>query len=202
MLPEIWISKLDIVFVGTCIANTSDELGFYYLGPNNQFWSLLEYTKISTQRVVTKVERQALKDAYVTGRLTDELKTMFFQKKQDELLKQRIGLTDLNRRIVVSSDDDSKAYPTRRDIDLFVGKVKKLKPRSLAFVTSLDIFEECFKPLFQPATRNRGRQLFRIDETEVWLLGSTSGRAGNQEAREEVFEELARFLITLRGSHE
>ncbi len=43
MLKEILIQNLRVVFVGTTVAEISDELGFYYLTPKNRFWEMLEY---------------------------------------------------------------------------------------------------------------------------------------------------------------
>ena len=58
MLPEILARNLRVLFVGTTVAETSNELGFYYLGPNNRFWGLLEYAGITPVSVVTPQERR------------------------------------------------------------------------------------------------------------------------------------------------
>ena len=110
-----------------------------------------------------------------------------------------IGLTDLNRRLVVSNDEDPKARPTQGDIQQFVKKVEKLKPKALGFVTSLDIFEDSFKPLYPEATKTRGEQAFKIHESHVWLLGSTSGRVKDADAREDVFDQFASFVSDLES---
>jgi G:T/U-mismatch repair DNA glycosylase len=131
MLPEIWAQNLSVVFVGTTVAETSDQLGFYYLGPNNRFWFLLEYADITPTSLVSPSERKVLVNAQKGGVLNDTYKQLFFEKKERELLKRRIGLTDLNRRRVVSNDDDPAAEPTKDDVLEFVRKVKKTDLRSL-----------------------------------------------------------------------
>src|SRR5258706_12159165 len=134
MLPEILISNLNVVFVGTSVAEVSDELGFYYLGPKNRFWDLLVYANITPSLVISASDRKALVDARHSGVLDDRYKQFFFEKKEGTLLNQRIGLTDLNRRVVVSKDDDPAGVPTEEDIRKFVKKVEKFRPKLLAFV--------------------------------------------------------------------
>lgn len=191
MLPEILISNLRVVFVGTTVAEVSDELGFYYLGPKNRFWEMLAFANIMPSLVISPSDRKALVDAQYSGVLDDRYKQFFFGKKKGTLLQQRIGLTDLNRRVVVSKDDDPGAEPNAEDIRKFVKKVEKYRPKLLAFVTGLEIFEKCLKPLYPSATRERGKQNFSIGASEVWLLGSTSGRVKDTDALEQVFGEMA-----------
>jgi TDG/mug DNA glycosylase family protein len=200
MLPEILAPNLNVVFVGTTVGETSDELGFYYLGQNNKFWFLLEYAGITPKPVISAGERKVLVNAKKGGVLSDAYKQLFFEKKESALLRDRIGLTDLNRRRVISNDDDPAAAPTADDLQKFVAKVKKYRPKVLAFVTSLDIFEKCWRPLYPSATRQRGKQDFVIGDSEIWLLGSTSGRGQDTDALEQVFEDLAHHLKQLESS--
>jgi G:T/U-mismatch repair DNA glycosylase len=197
MLPEILIQNLRVVFVGTSVAEPSDELGFYHLGPKNRFWEMLEYAGLSPTPVVAAQDRKALVNAKHTGVLSDVYKQFFFEKKESMLLKLRIGLTDLNRRRVVSKDDDASAEPTPDDMQKFVKKMEKFRPMIVAFVTPVDTFEKCLKPLYPSASRERGKQDFLIGSSEVWLLGSTSGRTKDAEALEQVFDDLAGRLTAL-----
>ena len=197
MLKEILIQNLRVVFVGTTVAETSDELGFYYLGTKNRFWEMLEYAGISPAAVVSPSDRKALVDAKHTGVLNDVYKQFFFEKKESALLKLRIGLTDLNRRLVVSNDDDPAAQPTTDDLGKFVKKIEKYRPKIVAFVTAVELFESCFKRLYPQASRQRGKQDFLIGESEVWLLGSTSGRVKDADALEQAFGDLADRLKAL-----
>jgi G:T/U-mismatch repair DNA glycosylase len=198
MLPEIWAQNLNVVFVGTTVAETSDQLGFYYLGPNNRFWFLLEYAGITPSSLVSPSERKVLVNAQKDGVLNDTYKQLFFEKKERELLKRRIGLTDLNRRRVVSNDDDPAAEPIKDDILKFVRKVEKYGPKILAFVTNMEIFEKCLRPLYPSVNRQRGKQDFLIGNSEVWLLGSTSGRVKDTDSMEQAFEDLAERLDSLK----
>jgi G:T/U-mismatch repair DNA glycosylase len=191
MLPEVLIQNLRVIFVGANVAEVSDELGFYYLGPKNRFWDMLEYAGISSAPIISPSDRKALVDAKHTGVLNDLYKQFFFEKKESALLKLRIGLTDLNRRLVVSHDDDPSAEPTIEDIRKFVKKVEKYRPNIVAFTIAPDVFEKWFKPLYPSASRERGRQAFMIGSSEIWLIGSTSGRIKDADALEQVFENLA-----------
>jgi G:T/U-mismatch repair DNA glycosylase len=113
------------------------------------------------------------------------------------LLKSRIGLTDLNRRVVVRVEDDSGAQPTPDDVGHFVKKVEKFRPKVAAFVMNPETFEKCLKPRYPAATRERGKQEFRIGESEVWLLGSMSVRPKDADAVEQLFDDLAERLSSI-----
>ncbi|MGA2623902.1 MAG: uracil-DNA glycosylase family protein [Bacteroidota bacterium] len=191
MLKEILVQNLHVLFVGTSVLEISDELGFYYLTPKNRFWEMLEYAGITPTMVISQSDRKALVDAKRTGVLNDLYKQFFFEKKESTLLKLHLGLTDLNRRLVVSNDDDPAAEPTIEDMRKFVKKVEKYRPKIVAFVTGVEIFEKCFKQLYPSASRQRGKQDFLIGTSEVWLLGSTSGRMKDTDAIEQVFGDLA-----------
>ena len=197
MLPEILERNLNVIFVGTTISEVSDELGFYYLGPNNRFWSLLAYAGITPTSLVSASERNVLVDASKEGVLSDMYKKLFFEKKEAELLKHRVGVTDFNRRRVVSKDDDPAAEPTKDDIEKFLTKAKKYRPKILAFVCSMGVFEKCLGHFHPSATRERGKQDFLVGDSEVWLVGSTSGRVKDTAALEQVFEDLEARLKEL-----
>jgi G:T/U-mismatch repair DNA glycosylase len=200
MLQEILAQNLRVVFVGTTITQTSDELGFYYLGPNNQFWFLLEYAGLTPTSVVLPSERKILINAKKDRVLDDMYKKLFFEKKEGVLLKHRVGLTDLNRRRVMNNEDDPAAEPTVDDIRKFVKKVEKYQPKIIAFVTKADVFEKHFKPLYPSVTGERGKQDFLIGNSEVWLLGSTYSRGKDSDALEQLFEDLADRLKVLENA--
>jgi G:T/U-mismatch repair DNA glycosylase len=191
MLPEILNRNMRVLFVGTTVSKVSDELGFYYLGPGNKFWWLLEYAGLTKGSLVTQQERTLMLDTFKTHALNDTYRRLFFEKKERVLVERGFGLTDLNRRKVAGSDDEPGARPTPEDVRKFIAKVAKFKPAVVAFVTGLEIFEECFKPVYPAASRTRGKQEFTIEGSEVWLLGSTSGRVKDTDAIEQVFEDLA-----------
>ncbi len=175
MLPEIWEPELIVVFVGTAVAEVSDTLGFYHLHPRNRFWELLEIGGITPTRIITPQERKALTDGHANGSLSDPVRSIFTQKKTSQLLRLGIGLTDLNRRVLASSDKDKSARPTQEDIQQFIVKNEKLNPKVVAFLASPEIFDELFKSRYPGACGTLGLQPFKIGNSEVWLLGSTSG---------------------------
>jgi G:T/U-mismatch repair DNA glycosylase len=186
MLPEIWTPDLTVVFVGTSVAELSDTLGFYYLHPRNRFWELLVVGGVTPKRIITEQERKALTDGHKNGSLSDPVRTMFTQKKTDQLLRLGIGLTDLNRRVIASDDKDVAAKPSDDDVRAFITKAAMLKPKILAFVTDFDVFVEAFKNKYPGIREAPGPQAFKIADSEVWLLGSTSGRMrGEALARQE-----------------
>jgi G:T/U-mismatch repair DNA glycosylase len=174
MLPEIWAPQLTVVFVGTAVTELSVTLGFYHLHPRNRFWELLELGGITPGRVITAQERKALTEGHARGTLSDPVRSMFVQKKTSQLLRLGIGLTDVNRRVVALSEKDKAAQPSQEDIAHFIAKVGELKPKMLAFAVRPDAFVEMFKNRYSGASEALGLQPFRIDDSEVWLLGSTS----------------------------
>lgn len=191
MLPEILLQNLNVVFVGTAVTETSDELGFYYLGTKNRFWDMLAYSGISPTLIISESDRKALVDAKHTGVLTDVYKQFFFEKKESALEKLRIGMTDINRRLIVSNEDDPAAKPNPDDIQKFIRKMEKYQPKTIAFVIKMEAFEDIFKKLYPTVSRLRGKQDFKIGTSEVWLLGSTGGRIKDADAQEAVFDDLA-----------
>ena len=201
MLPEIWKPNVTVLFVGTVVAELSDRLGFYYLHPRNRFWEMLVVGGITPKQIITVKEAKALAEGHAGGSLTDPVKAMFIEKKTEQLLRDGIGLTDLNRRVVVSSDKDKLAKPTEEDIRAFIGKVEELTPRVLAFVTSIDIFVDSFKKHYQGVTGTLGLQPFTIGNSEVWLLGSTSGllRGEALTRQEDAFFALGERIQALGG---
>lgn len=180
-----------IVFVGPSVPEISDDLGFYHLGPKNQFWKMLEYSRITPAMVISEADRHALVGAKEAHLLDDLYRQFFFEKKESVLVKLRIGMTDLNRRKVVHKEDEPGAEPTADDIRKFVKKMEKYRPKVIAFVMNVDLFEKCLRQHYPAATRQRGKQDFMIGNSEVWLIGSTSGRGKETDAMEQVFEDLA-----------
>ncbi len=191
MLAEILDKGLKLVLVGKAIAKAADELGFYYLTPNDRLWYFLEYSGITAGSVVTPAECKVLAEARKAFVLDEMYMKLFYEKKESLLLKNRVGLTHLNRRKVYTNDDDPDAEPTPVDVRKFVRKIEKFQPKAVAFITNVDTFEKCLKPLYPSATKQRGKQEFSIGTSEVWLMGSTSGRSKNTEVVEKLFDDLA-----------
>jgi G:T/U-mismatch repair DNA glycosylase len=201
MLPEIWEPNLTVVFVGSVVTTVSDSLGFYHLHQRDRFWELLEMNSITANRIMTPQECKALAEGHAKGSVSDPVRTMFLQKKTSQLLKLGIGLTDLNRRIVVENEKEKSARPTPDDVRELVVRAENLIPRLLAFVMAGDVFVGAFKSLFPAASDIPGRQQFRIGESEVWLLGSTIAtmRGEAREKQDDAFRELGERIVVLKG---
>jgi len=200
MLPEIWESHLTVVFVGTAVAEPSETLGFYHLHARDRFWELLELGGITPSRIIAAQERKALTDGHTNGSLSDPVRSIFTQKKTSQLLRLGIGLTDLNRRVVATSDKDKSARPNEEDIVQFIAKGEKLSPKILAFVTSPETFVELFKSRYAGACDTLGLQPFRIGNAEAWLLGSpsTSFRGEALTRQEDAFFALGERISILK----
>ncbi len=191
MLKEILVPNLNIIFIGPAVTVLSDDLGFYRLGTKDRFWEMLAFSGLTQGEVISKKDRKALDDAKRTGVLNDLYKQFFFEKKESTLLKARIGMTDLNRRLVVQTEDDPAAAPTQADVQTLVKKIEKYKPKVAAFAVDPALFAKCFKPSFPSATGDKGKQSFLIGATEVWLLGGSNVRPKDADALEHLFDEMA-----------
>jgi G:T/U-mismatch repair DNA glycosylase len=194
MIPDILEPKLNLVIVGTAFTEESDGLGFYNLGANDRIWYLLEYGGLTPTPIFTPEERKVLVNAKHGNVLNDMYKQLYFEKKQSALLKRRIGMMLLNRRRIVKDADAPDSIPVEQDIKQFVARVAKFKPRVLAFITPVEVFEKCFTPLYPSANRTRGKQDFVIGESEVWLIGNTIGRTKDLDELEDVFEKLGQRI--------
>jgi len=192
MIPEILEANLNLVIVGTALTKESDDLGFYHLGSKDRIWYLMEYGGLTPTPIFTPPERKVLVNAKHGNVLNDMYKQLYFEKKQSALLKRRIGMMLLNRRRVAKDDEDPDAIPIDKDIKQFISKVTKFKPRLLAFITPVEIFENCFKPLYPSANRTRGKQDFMIGTSEVWLVGNTLGKTKDLEELESLFDEIGK----------
>jgi G:T/U-mismatch repair DNA glycosylase len=190
MIPEILEPNLSLVIAGTALTQESDGLGFYHLGKKDRIWYLLEYGGLTPTPIFTPAERKVLENAKKGNVLNEMYKQLYFEKKQSALLKRRIGITVLNRRRLAKDDDDPEAIPIEKDIKQFISKMAKFKPRVLAMITPVEIFEKCFSPHFPSANRSRGKQDFTIGESEVWLIGNTVGKTKELEELEDVFDKL------------
>lgn len=200
MLPEIWEPDVTVLFVGTAIDELSDRLGFYYLNPRNRFWELLETGGITPERIITASERKALTEGHARGNLSDPIRTLFIEKKTSQLRRLKIGLTDLNRRILASNDKDKAAIPTAEDIHAFIGRVAILNPKIVGFIIRPEIFVDLFQSRYPGVTGTLGPQPFKIGNAEVWLLGSPGSvlRGEVLSKQEDAFFALGERITSLK----
>lgn len=106
ILPDRLAPNLKVWFVGTAAGPRSAAERAYYAHPGNRFW-------------------RALHEAKITPRL-------FAPQEYPLLLDLGIGLTDFCK---ISWGVDSQIAKEHFDVAGFAGKVKRLKPRALAFTS-------------------------------------------------------------------
>jgi TDG/mug DNA glycosylase family protein len=144
ILPDVLADDLDIVFCGSAAGRVSAARGAYYAGPGNRFWPTLARVGL-TPRTLSPEEFRSL-PAY------------------------GLGLTDLCQS---ASGPDAGLPVQADDPDALVRKVRRCRPRWLAFVGK------------RPAKRVLGRQ--HVDTgvqpeplfpaTGLFVLPSPSGAA-------------------------
>ena len=200
MIQQIWEPNLTVVFAGTAVDEVSDGLGFHHLHPKDRFWSLLELSRITADRIISQQERKALTEGRAKGNLSDPIRSMFLLKKTSQVLRLGIGLTNLNQRIVVPNDKDKNARPSDDDLRQFFDSVEQFSPALVAFVTPPGIFVQAFKYRSVDAVEEPGVQPFTIGQSEVWLLGSTIAmlRGESLSNQEDAFFGLAERYADLR----
>jgi G:T/U-mismatch repair DNA glycosylase len=176
MLKEICEPNSKALFVGAAADEISDKLGFYHVDPKDRFWELMEVGGITPKRIITPSERKALMEGHAQGSIPDPIRVMFIQKKTSQLTQLGIGLTDVNRRVIATSDKDRTARPSEEDVQQFMEKAARLNAKAVAFVMRPELFVELFKGSYPGVTDVLGLQSFRIGNAAVWLLGSTTAR--------------------------
>jgi G:T/U-mismatch repair DNA glycosylase len=201
MPPELWEPNLKLLFVAAVATEPSSGIGFFHLHPKDRFWGLLELNGITPKRVITVEERKALTEGQKQGSVSDPVRAFFIEKKTSQLLKLGIGLTDLNRRLVVENEKQKEARPVEGDIREFIARVEDLKPGIVAFVMQPEVFVGAFRGLFPAVTDTPGRQVFTIGGAEVWLLGSTVAliRGEALQRQDDAFFALGERLEGLVG---
>ena len=106
ILPDRLAPDLPLWFVGTAAGPRSAAEGAYYAHPGNRFW-------------------RALHEAKITPRL-------FTPQEYPALLALGIGLTDICK---VSWGVDAQIAREHFDVEGFSAKVRRLRPRALAFTS-------------------------------------------------------------------
>ena len=200
MLQDLWEENQIVVFVGNVVTELSETLGFHYLQPRNRFWELLEQSGITPTRIITRQERKALAEGHRDGNLSEPVRLVFIEKKTSQLRRLGIGLTDLNRRVVVADEKDKAAVPTDDDIRKFITRVEKLRPKIVAFVTTPEVFTASFEGRHPEITVEPGPEPFTIGSSEVWFLGSTSAKPRGEaiEKQDDAFFALGEKVDALR----
>jgi double-stranded uracil-DNA glycosylase len=154
---------LTVLFCGMAAGPKSARLHMPYVGPNNKFWPTMK----------------------ALGLVPPEFTPQQFR----ELAALGIGITDVAK---TQSGMDDKIVVTARDVALLRSKVRKHRPKTLAFVgkRSAAYFYGC-------GTGNLplGRQPEPWEGTEIFVLSSPSARA-HPHWKPESWQALADFLRT------
>lgn len=164
VLPDRLGPDLKAWFVGTAAGPRSAAVGAYYAHPGNRFW-------------------RALHEARITPRL-------FAPDEYPLMLDLGIGLTDFCK---VSWGVDSQIDRAHFDVDGFTRKVRRLRPKALAFTSKTSASLWLGRPTGRIET---GRQdIASSSEPAVFVLPSPSGLATSYWSLEP-WRELAAFLRT------
>ena len=163
-IPDVIAPGLDVLFVGINPSLWSGAVGLHFARPGNRFWRALHKSGF-TERLLSPYE----------GR---------------ELLKSRIGVTNLVNRATASADElDLADY--ERGARRIEAKVRRYRPKVVAFV-GMGAYRAAFG---RPRARG-GRQDERLDGADIWVLPNPSGRTAGYQmpALARAFRELRRSL--------
>ena len=163
-IPDVIAPRLDVLFVGINPSLWSGAVGLHFARPGNRFW-------------------RALHEAGFTDRLLSPYEGR-------ELMKRRIGVTNLVNRATASADElDVADYQRgRRRIE---AKVRRYRPKTVAFVGM-----GAYRVAFGRARARGGRQEERLAGATIWVLPNPSGRTAGYQmpALARAFRELRRSL--------
>jgi len=163
-IPDVIAPGLDVLFVGINPSLWSGAVGLHFARPGNRFW-------------------RALHEAGFTDRLLAPYENR-------ELLKRRIGVTNLVNRATASADELNIA-DYQRGGRRIAAKVRRYRPRVVAFV-GMGAYRVAFG---RPRARG-GRQEERLAGADIWVLPNPSGRTAGYQmpALARAFRELRRSL--------
>lgn len=145
ILPDVLDYQLKLVFCGTAASDVSAKEGAYYANPTNAFWRTLYRTRLTP--------------------------CQFTPGCYPELLKHRIGLTDLAKS---AQGVDKSLRAEDFDTRAFIDKMARYQPRMIAFTS-----KKAASVVLRKTTSkiNYGLQVERIERSQVWVLPSPSGAA-------------------------
>jgi len=144
-LPDQLQPHLRLVFVGTAAGQRSADLGHYYAHPGNRFWRTIHAVGI-TPRLYQPHEFPALLDL-------------------------GIGFTDMCK---LGAGMDHEALKAGVDVQAFAEKMRRYRPRTIAFTSKKAASLFYGRPTKAVAL---GRQLPQDDFPTAFVLASPSGAA-------------------------
>jgi double-stranded uracil-DNA glycosylase len=163
-IPDVIAPRLDVLFVGINPSLWSGAVGLHFARPGNRFW-------------------RALHEAGFTDRLLSPYEGR-------ELLKRRVGVTNLVNRATASADElDVADY--RRGARRIEAKIRRYRPKIVAFVGM-----GAYRTAFGRPRAAGGLQDERLAGASVWVLPNPSGRTAGYQmpALARAFRELRRSL--------
>ncbi|HEV8535895.1 MAG TPA: G/U mismatch-specific DNA glycosylase [Candidatus Limnocylindria bacterium] len=172
-IPDVIAPGLDVLFVGINPSLWSGAVGQHFARPGNRFW-------------------RALHEAGLTDRLLSPA-------DREELLRRKIGITNLVNRATASADE-LEADELRRGARRVKARVRRYRPKVVAFV-GMGAYRVAFG---RPRARG-GRQAERVGDVTTWVLPNPSGRTAGYQmpALTRAFRDLRRSLrrgtLTSRG---
>ncbi len=159
ILPDLLEEGLSLVLCGTAPSSASKLRQAYYAHPGNIFWKTLFEAGLTPERLQPK--------------------------EYPNLLKYRIGLTDLNK---TEWGVDSELSRSAFDISGFSEKMLRSRPNVIAFTSK---FAGC--NFLGRKTVPYGRQVETLDGIPVFVVPSTSGLARGRFDLAH-WQALARFV--------
>jgi double-stranded uracil-DNA glycosylase len=105
-LPDLMAPDLKVIFVGTAAGKRSKELGHYYAGRGNRFWSTLHEIGLTPH--------------------------CFAPSEFRNLLPLGIGLSDMSK---LGSGMDHEISKSEYDPELFDDSLRRYRPRAVAFTS-------------------------------------------------------------------
>ncbi len=163
-IPDVIAPGLDVLFVGINPSLWSGAVGLHFARPGNRFW-------------------RALHEAGFTDRLLSPYEGR-------ELLKRRIGVTNLVNSATASADElDAADY--HRGARRIAAKVRRYRPKVVAFV-GMGAYRVAFGRPRAPG----GRQEEPLAGATIWVLPNPSGRTAGYQmpALARAFRELRQSL--------
>lgn len=160
-LPDQLRKNLRLVFIGTAAGQRSADLGHYYAGRGNRFWRTIHEVGITPRR--------------------------YEPHEFSALLKLGIGLTDLCK---LGAGMDHVALKSRVDIPAFRTKMRRYRPRTIAFTSKKAASLFYRRPTKAIAL---GRQPPLENFPGVFVLASPSGAASGHWSVQP-WQELADWI--------
>jgi TDG/mug DNA glycosylase family protein len=153
-VPDVIAAQLKILFVGINPGLYSAAVRHHFARPGNRFWPALHRAGLTPRLLSPDEER--------------------------ELLKYRLGITNIVNRATAAASELSKAELAAGGRRL-VAKVHRLKPGALAYLGI-----DAYRAAFGIKRVNIGPQAESIGATQVWVLPNPSGLNAHYQLKDFV----------------